>query len=105
MGIGSVGPCWGGCNKYAICSPLLGLLGGTDARADGGGSVVCGEREDVIDDPESYMWLWFDVEDVGGYGFIFVAIAIINIGDAMRCDAAQWWKRLPARLSVCPHHV
>lgn len=24
---------------------------------------------------------------------------------AMRCDAAQWRKRLSARLSVCPHHV
>jgi hypothetical protein len=24
---------------------------------------------------------------------------------AMRCDAAQWRKRLSARLGVCPHHV
>jgi hypothetical protein len=41
------------------------------------------------------MWCWFGVEDVGGYGFIFVASAIINIGNTMRCDAAQWRKGYP----------
>lgn len=54
-GMGMAEPCCvGRCSKCVICNPLLGLLGGAEVSADGGGNRALGEVIDGGNDDESY---------------------------------------------------